>query len=408
MKNFSILLLSSIIPLTFANESTESSEYSTENEDNEKNVRTVEDGIIYPNDPYLYFVGRWDADYVAQWAGCGFKLDFTGTSLKFVSGERSQSPIAIAYSLDYQTLQYMNVTTGENVIVSDLEDTEHNIQFYVTNTNPVFLQMERLRIDSGSKIHKYEPLEKYINVIGDSISAGSCDPHEAVDSWAFLLGKAMNVEADIIAQSGVPLRDISLYGNDHGMEYSYFMTSCPAAGMWGYISDEAYDFSKKKEPELIISFLGTNDYGDDAKVTPDQFLESLKNLITRIRKIYPNNKIAVASITKDDKEWNGIVSSIVDFDDKVYYIPTYEFYRNEAPYLYPSNYHPTELGQCNLLNGMMNAITEKIGFEKQVMPNNKWGMHGNISSGIEICDNPADDSIVYHYSYENAGGIGAW
>jgi len=69
-------------------------------------VRIVENGIVYPNDPYLYYVGRWNNNNITQWAGSGFKFDFSGTSFTFVSGEKSYPLVEIGYSIDYQEMQY--------------------------------------------------------------------------------------------------------------------------------------------------------------------------------------------------------------------------------------------------------------------------------------------------------------
>ncbi|OUM62661.1 hypothetical protein PIROE2DRAFT_27041, partial [Piromyces sp. E2] len=242
------------------------------------------------------YVGRWNSENISQWAGCGLKFDFSGTSLSLVAGNRTQSLMTIGYSIDYQPLIVKNITVGENILANDLENTDHNIQVYVTNSEASFLQLDSLIIDEGAKIHQYEPLDKYIQIVGDSLTAGQYTPNESVDAWSFLFGKHMNVEADIIAKPGISLTDIPLYGMDHGMEVSYFMTSSPYARAYGYNSEEYYDFSKRKEPDLMIIFLGTNDVSDNAKVSEDDYFETLKKFITNIRNIYSNTPIAITSL----------------------------------------------------------------------------------------------------------------
>ncbi|KAG4091710.1 hypothetical protein H8356DRAFT_1707192 [Neocallimastix lanati (nom. inval.)] len=376
--------------------------------DDDENVRIVENGIVYPNDPYLYYVGRWNNNNITQWAGSGFKFDFSGTSFTFVSGEKSYPLVEIGYSIDYQEMQYKNITIGENVIVSDLKDTDHNIQMYVTNVQYSFIQMDKIIVDNNSKIHKYEPLETYVQVIGDSLSAGQYCPNEALDAWAFLLGKAMNVEVDVIAKPGACLTDVPIYDNAHGLEYSYFMTNGPNAEQFGYDDDAEYDFSKRKAPELIIIYMGNNDSGKEDPIAPEDYFETLKKFITRIRGIYPNSKIIVTSAFDSRPHWDTVQEHIPEYFDDLYYIPTYEFGLIEAPYVYPQNYHYTQLGNCLFLKNIIEKISEVIGMEPQPEPTNKWGMHDNVVTGYEVCDNPLDDSVVYHYDWENFGGIGAW
>jgi len=279
--------------------------------------------------------------------------------------------------------------------------------------------MDSLIIDQGAKIHQYEPLDKYIQIVGDSLSAGQYSPNEAVDAWSFLFGKYMNAETDVLAKPGVCLTDIPLYGMDHGMEVSYFMTSNPVARAWGYKYDETYDFSKRREPDLMIIFLGTNDVSDAAQVTAEDFLETLKKFLTKVKSIYPNTPIVVTSLLftpPQQPSWNEVQANIVNFFDNVYYIRVDEFENengkfslNEAPYSYPNNSHLTQLGHCTYMNGIVEKIKEQqIGFEKQDMPTNKWGMHGDIATGYEVCDNPFPDTLVYHYSWEGFGGVGVW
>jgi len=278
--------------------------------------------------------------------------------------------------------------------------------------------MDSLIIDQGAKIHQYEPLDKYIQIVGDSLSAGQYSPNEAVDAWSFLFGKYMNAETDVLAKPGVCLTDIPLYGMDHGMEVSYFMTSNPVARAWGYNYEETYDFSKRREPDLMIIFLGTNDVSDAAQVTAEDFLETLKKFLTKVKSIYPNTPIVVTSLLftpPQQPSWNEVQANIVNFFDNVYYIRVDEFENengkytlNEAPYIYLTNYHLTQLGHCTYMNNMVEKIKEQIGFEKQDMPTNKWGMHGDIATGYEVCDNPLPDSLVYHYSWEGFGGVGVW
>jgi len=268
--------------------------------------------------------------------------------------------------------------------------------------------MESLHIDNGSKIHKYEPLDKYIQIVGDSLTAGQYLPNEQADSWSFLFGKYMNAETDIIAKPGICLSDIPLYGMDHGMEVSYFLNSNPLARSWGYISDEAHDFSERKAPDLMIIFLGTNDAGNDAKVVAEDYYETLKKFLTRVREIYPETPLAITSLLYDPGNWNEIQSNIVNEFDNIYYIYINDPVINSSPNIYLTNYHLTQKGSCALMKTMVEKVSQQIGFEKQEKPTNKWGMHGNLATGYEICDNPIGEELVYHYAWENAGGIGAW
>lgn len=302
---------------------------------------------------------------------------------------------------------------GENVLANDLEDIDHHIQFYVTDSDRGFIKMDNLIVDRGAKIHQYEPLDKYIQIIGDSLTAGQYAPNELTDAWSFLFGQYMNVETDIIAKPGICLNDIPLYGMDHGMEVSFFLNSNPVAGNNGFISDEAHDFSERRAPDLMIIFLGTNDAGNDAKVAMEDYFETLKKFLTKVREIYPESKtkIVVTSLLFDPEaspDWNDYQAEIVNYFDNLYYLRIDDTDIMKPPYMYSANYHPTQMGHCSLMKSMIEKITGEIGFEKQEIPTDKWGMHGNIATGYEVCDHPIGESIVYHYIWENAGGMGAW
>ncbi|OUM59523.1 hypothetical protein PIROE2DRAFT_14935, partial [Piromyces sp. E2] len=339
----------------------------------------------------------------------GFKLDFSGTSLYIVSGGRSQPRIECGYSLDYQDFVYVNITIGENKILSGLDHTRHNIQFWVSNTDGGFLQLESIKIDKNAEIHRYQPQEKYIQVIGDSLSSGQYSPHESLDSWPFLLGQLLNVEMDVLAIPGIALADkvsMSSWKKTHGMSYQYFMVQHEASEAWGYSKNTPFDFSNSREPDYIIINLGTNDIG--LSVQENQFMDYMVDFVKSIRTVYPNATIITTNYFM--KYWVNILKGIDTKFDNLYRYDVSNFIIDGEPDVIPNIRHLSQMGNCKIAYEFQKIFEKDFGLSAKGWRTDNWGLqHKQPASTTDLkCDHPYDHHVYYHYHWMNDGGVGFW
>lgn len=369
-------------------------------------VEVIEDGIVMPDSPYIYYVGRWDDEYFAQWANSGFKIDFSGTSFKLVTGGKSCDIITSGYSLDYGDIVYLNITKGENVLVKDIPEGEHSMRFWTSSLEQGFIQLDHLEIDAGAKVHKYKPQDKYMQVLGDSMSCGMYLPNEALDSYSFLLGQYLNVEMDVFATSGICLTDTYCYSKERGLSFQYFQMQNVEALNWGYTEVTPVDFSKTREPDYMIINIGTNDMTTKS-ADEDQIRERMVDFVTAIRKVYPNTVIMVANYYGNF--WLKTHEDIGSHFENVYFIDVNSDIVCDAPDIIPFNGHFTQIGTCKAAKGLVEKMKEMFGFEPIGWRSENWGHNTGVAPATMMCEKePHDHTFKYHYSYEGFGGVGAW
>lgn len=231
----------------------------------------------------------------------------------------------------------------ELVLVDDEQEREHEILFFKRQDACHEMKLLRLGISEGGKLLKLpDKPEKYMEVYGDSISAGEVseaeeyagrpDPEhqgEYSNSWysyAWITARKLGVKLHNISQGGIPLlRGSGYVGPDYpGMEDIWdklrFRREAGEVKEWDF---------RKYTPQLVIVAVGQNDSypGDFMKEEPSGekaafWKERYKKLLKNIRKQYPEAVILlITSVMIHDKGWDDAVREVCRelSDDKVTY-----------------------------------------------------------------------------------------
>ena len=228
-------------------------------------------------------------EIVTSWPGSGFEI-----RVKSDGG-----PFKIRYSVGKSeaTLPYFNIYVdgalveravfkGNGKYFLELSEGEHTIALYRDSANSPAEACNFMNIDfEGDVLDKPENKERYIELIGDSISSGlgslgqytedvdwMASEHSVSSSFGFYVAEEFDADISVIAKGGIGLLAAS---NGKTMLDLYPYVN-------GYLSDEKYSFERK--PDLVIVALSAND--STKKYSDEQFEEALKEMYRQIFSSY--------------------------------------------------------------------------------------------------------------------------
>ncbi|KAG8823275.1 hypothetical protein FRC19_004260 [Serendipita sp. 401] len=227
--------------------------------------------IVLPNNPNIWYHGRWDGGRGTWWTGTGLTLHVEGlSSLSLQLGANTTQPtVAVGLSVNYGPFVDLKLASGMNQIPLNNNSTSSsrpvkpsssvirlNVQGWQNNN----MYLEKIVLNRGAQLAPYIPSKLAFQFIGDSLSAGQYITNGVDGAWPFLVSEAFKAEQQINAQPGACLTDQVCWGNAHGLTYQFFKTEDT-----GYYYNPNHnfttnwDFRRDLPPTHVFVEAGAND-----------------------------------------------------------------------------------------------------------------------------------------------------
>ena len=204
------------------------------------------------------------------------------------------------------------------------------------------------------------PKKPYVHFIGDSITC-------AYPGYASASAMKLGVDFSVVAKGGMSLVDgwgwykpYNLISNRHGMESVYFgletMGDTPTL--------TPYKFEYLRIPDIVVIFLGTNDYldcqVDEVRGNIDIFAKHYLGFVKKIRALYPDAPILMLQALSDkycrrrgiDTAFELISKEV----DNVALVPSHEW---DVELIYDIT-HPSEQGYAYMGDRMAEVLEKEI------------------------------------------------
>jgi lysophospholipase L1-like esterase len=237
---------------------------------------------------------------ILSWAGSSIAVRFQGSAIaiQMIAAERDDSWLDI--SINGGSPRKLHIgKKSESILLASGHDAEsvHTLHIY-KRTEAMFgtVQLLGFTLPEGGMFHSPPPhLDRRIEIVGDSISAGSGnegkdgDPNIAEHennslAYGTLAANTLNAEHHTIAVSGIGLT--VNYGEErtNTMKQQYELLH-PLHPEW------KWDFSQWT-PDVVILNLGTND--NNYTIDSEYFITSYIELVARIHDRHPEAHIIMA------------------------------------------------------------------------------------------------------------------
>jgi lysophospholipase L1-like esterase len=291
-----------------------------------------------PGDKNIRYFGRWDfsdpAHFASYWGGAYFKVNFTGTSIKLVVGNKSNFYSKIDNG---PWMSHLNAKDTINLTPAALTNGTHTLVVAQGKDYDYIFKFDGLILDPGAKTEKPEVSKKIIEYIGDSITSGYTDAQAEVSDYGWMAAEDLGTEHTQIAYPGIDLLTLPKFGN--GMELQYFKARSSK-----FPDSPDWDF-KVYTPAVIIINLGTN---DSNKHLPDSLFQRVyTELLTKLRAKFPKAQI-FAMRTFLDLETAPTIAAVkarnTAGDDRVHYIDTNGWLGARKSDDYTDGLHPSISG----------------------------------------------------------------
>jgi len=245
-----------------------------------------------PADPNIDYVGRWDKRnpevYKSNWPGAYLKVNFTGTTARMKLSSTSDIFVRIDDGPDI----YYAFFPGDELLLDltpePLEPGVHTLQV-VARSEKDSIAFAGLVLDEGARTEPPQKRDKWIEFVGDSITAGCCSQSSnwSIRDYAWLTAEELEADHTQIAYSGICLVDKRQCPspNPIGMSQQFFKLQTVDA-----VDSPDWSFDGR-QPDTVVINLGTNDFYNG--VTPEDFREQYVDFLVRIRDRYPHADLVV-------------------------------------------------------------------------------------------------------------------
>jgi lysophospholipase L1-like esterase len=249
-----------------------------------------------PLDLGVHIVGRRDdclpaTEVKLSWSGSGFVGAFTGSGISIhlrEFGAGNQYSVLIDGKLSEKLIA--KTGAGTYPLASSLPIGPHTVEFY-RRTEASFspAALSEIVVADGNLTPPKVP-ERYIEVVGDSISCGygdegeiatcpfSADTENHYLTYGSLLARQFHAEVSTIAWSGR-----GVVSNYNGDKSSLTMPRLYGRSL-ANTATSPWDFRTKAQ--VVIINLGTNDYSTDHDPTDAEFVSTYADLLATIRSHY--------------------------------------------------------------------------------------------------------------------------
>lgn len=304
------------------------------------NMRKKQELYIEPLHPCLQYMGRIDfaKEGGPEWVfPCtNVKFRFYGTDCRVrLTNHHQYWDNYMGYLLDGVEHSFKLPESGSKVFVlaEGLEAAEHEILLFKRQDSCHTVQIQGFYFNEGAKLLGCPPLpERRIEVYGDSVSAGEVsealeytgkqDPQHNGEysnsyySYAWLTARRLNAQLHDIAQGGIALLDdTGWFGwpayKGIGCMYDKIQYN-PQLGV-----QTQWDFSLYT-PDVVVVAIGQNDSNpndymaeDYSGEAADYWRASYRRFIERLRRLYPNAEIILATtILNHHPNWDKAIDEV--------------------------------------------------------------------------------------------------
>lgn len=229
--------------------------------------------------------------------GCNYFVDISANCGEFTSAK------AILVSTEVSTIDLDDALGGSAKDVGLLE--LEIIKVTETNTESSVWGTFLLSEITGAKTIKgapscQKPKPHKLLVFGDSLSCGygvlgqspcpfTGETESARLAWAALVAEAVNAEINLVCWSGKGV--VRNYGEKNTTS-SQPLPAYYNSTLGSVVGDPAnYWDPKNYSPDLVIIYLGANDYSTDPHPTDEEFVGGYQRFVAQIKSDYPSSRI---------------------------------------------------------------------------------------------------------------------
>ena len=277
-----------------ASEATDDSSTGTDSETETETETSGEDSNDTgdPPEPAIHWVGRHAIEGEVHhfgWSGAGFVARFDGVGLSVTMDDDAGWWTVV---VDDEVQVPLQTSPGEQdyVLAQDLAAGEHVVEFY-RRTEGMFGVSSIASVDIDGELLAPPPVERRIEVIGDSITCGygnegpdefcpfSAQTENNYLAYASVAARAVDAELHTIAWSGKGV--IYNYGDDIQDPLPALYDRTLASQQQG-----SWDFSW--QPDVVVINLGTNDFSTDNDPSEALFVDAYVEFLSHLRDVYPD------------------------------------------------------------------------------------------------------------------------
>ena len=341
--------------------------------------------LVYPDDPNIQFLGRWDKKHpltpTAAYSATGFRTYFFGDTLAlafFNKGYQKNKFNYLAIYIDDVEYPYLKITNSDSVyaIAGNLSDAYHKLEVRKrTESNVGKVTFKGMLVRADTTLQKPNPKKYFFEFVGNSITCGYGseisvdDPKKfhfkpenenVMRSFASLTAKHFDADYHVVAYSGLGItRDYA--GNRKNNMLKMYPKILPD------------DFSSRKDDsvytntDIVVVNLGTNDF---ISSTPNssKFINDYLKLLFHIREKHPKSIIVCTGGTMISNTYPAGRHYRSMFKDLILEVEK-EFVRQADPYIthfffephsapYGEDWHPSKLTHQKMANELIEFLKE--------------------------------------------------
>ena len=305
-------------------------------------------------DPHFKFFGVWqenqEGELVSYGAVALLEIGFTGNQLEVLGSIYNNA----SFIIDGAPCEPRKTEGGYSFEISE---GEHTLKIFMYAR--AHFHLVGIKISDSAKLF-ITPNKPYIHYIGDSISF-------AYPGYTTTSSIMLNADFSVVAQCGISLVDNWGWYKPHpessirrGMESSYFGLEDGQESA----TLTPYRFEYSRKPDIIVIFLGTNDYLDNATDAKsgniDIFANHYLDFSKKLRNLFPKTPIyMLQALTDKHCRKRGIQAAydrISSELDNVTLFPSDQW----GVEISADGTHPTQNGYNRLAECLYNALRDKI------------------------------------------------
>jgi lysophospholipase L1-like esterase len=303
------------------------------------------------NDTNIQYFGRWNfsnaTNYVSDWGGAYFKVNFSGTTVRVKVGRKSN------YFAKIDDGAWINFSGVEGVLTltpNPLAKGIHSLSVAQGKDYDYRFEFQGLILDPGAITSHAFVSQSLIEFIGDSITCGYMDAQANVASYGWVCAENLNCEHTQIAYPGINLT--SGYKNT-GMDVQYAKEKS-----FAYKSSQDWNFSVYT-PQVVVINLGQN---DNANRVPDNVFQShYKRFLGDVREKFPGAEIFALRTFLGFKAapiLAAVNAQRQSGDDGVHYVDTTHWLEKTD---YVDGVHPTAAGNIKAAKLLQPLLAPYVG-----------------------------------------------
>lgn len=275
--------------------------------------------IVSATESAIRYVGRFDTRDAAgprcAWPASTVRIRFQGTALNAVLNEQGDDRWQV--EIDGKPTTVLSPDKGEHryAVASGLSDEVHTVSLAKATEGFVGIT-QFLRFEISGRLLDSMPLQRRIEVIGDSISCGygneganqnehyTPKTENAYYTYGAFAARALNADYDCVAFSGRKMWPDNTIGELYDRSLTFDAGSAWVFSRW--------------TPDVILINLATNDFG---KAIPDKagWTEAYIAFIKRLRMHYPSAMIycAIGPMMADSSATNKPLTVLREYIAKI-------------------------------------------------------------------------------------------